>query len=115
LYRKYRSQGLEIVALSFEEEDQLKNPTRLRAFMKEYGIDYTVLLGGVPDERDAKLTQPVNLNSWPTTFFLGRDGRVRFVHAGFPGPASGKLYHQAVQEFNAQVESLLAENRTSTR
>jgi hypothetical protein len=40
---------------------------------------------------------------------------VRFVHAGFPGPASGKLYHQAVQEFNAQVESLLAENRTSTR
>jgi thiol-disulfide isomerase/thioredoxin len=115
LYRKYRSQGLEIVALSFEEEDQLKNPTRLRAFMKEYGVDYTVLLGGVPDQRDAKLTQPVNLNSWPTTFFLGRDGRVRFVHAGFPGPASGKLYHQAVQEFYAQVDSLLAENHTSTR
>jgi hypothetical protein len=67
--------------------------------MKEYGIDYTVLLGGTQDERDAKLTQPVNLNSWPTTFFLGRDGRVRFVHAGFPGPASGDLYHQAVKSF----------------
>ena len=80
LYRKYRSQGLEVVALSFEEDDQLKNPTRLRAFMKEYGIDYTVLLGGVPDDRDAKLTQPVNLNSWPTTFFVGRDGRVRFAY-----------------------------------
>ncbi len=114
LYRKYRSQGLEVVALSFEEEDQLKNPARLRAFMKEYGIDYTVLLGGVPDDRDAKLTQPVNLNSWPTTFFLGRDGRVRFVHAGFPGPASGSLYHQAVKEFYAQVDSLLAENRTTS-
>jgi len=48
LYRKYRSQGLEVVALSFEEGDQLTNPTRLRAFMKEYGIDYTVLLGGTP-------------------------------------------------------------------
>ena len=48
LYRKYRSQGLEVVALSFEEGDQLTNPTRLRAFMKEYGIDYTVLLGGSP-------------------------------------------------------------------
>lgn len=114
LYRKYRSQGLEVVALSFEEEDQLKNPARLRAFMKEYGIDYTVLLGGIPDDRDAKLTQPVNLNSWPTTFFLGRDGRVRFVHAGFPGPASGSLYHQAIKEFTAQVESLLAENRTAS-
>jgi thiol-disulfide isomerase/thioredoxin len=114
LYRKYRSQGLEVVALSFEEEDQLKNPARLRAFMKEYGIDYTVLLGGVPDDRDAKLTQPVNLNSWPTTFFLGRDGRVRFVHAGFPGPASGALYHQAAKEFHTQVESLLAEKLTSS-
>jgi len=115
LYRKYRSQGLEVVALSFEEGDQLTNPVRLRAFMKEYGIDYTVLLAGTPDDRDAKLTQPVNLNSWPTTFFLGRDGRVRFVHAGFPGPASGVLYHQAVKEFYSQVDSLLAENRTSTR
>jgi len=115
LYRKYRSKGLEIVALSFEEEDQLKDPTRLRAFMKEYGIEYTVLLGGTPDQRDAKLTQPVNLNSWPTTFFLGRDGRVRFVHAGFPGPASGPLYRQAVKEFYAQVDSLLAEKpATST-
>ena len=114
LYRKYRSQGLEVIALSFEEDDQLKNPARLRAFMKEYGIDYTVLLGGTPDDRDAKLTQPVNLNSWPTTFFLGRDGRVRFVHAGFPGPASGELYRQATHEFYSQVESLLAENRTAS-
>jgi thiol-disulfide isomerase/thioredoxin len=115
LYRKYRSRGLEVVALSFEEEDQLKNPTRLRAFMKEYGIEYTVLLPGTTDERDAKLPQAVNLNSWPTTFFLGRDGRVRFVHAGFPGPASGALYHQAVKEFYAQVDSLLAEKpATST-
>jgi thiol-disulfide isomerase/thioredoxin len=114
LYRKYRSQGLEVVALSFEEGDQLTNPVRLRAFMKEYGIDYTVLLGGTPDDRDAKLTQPVNLNSWPTTFFLGRDGRVRFVHAGFPGPASGELYRQAIHEFDAQVQGLLAENRTAS-
>jgi thiol-disulfide isomerase/thioredoxin len=35
---KYRKQGLEVIALNFEEADQLKNPTRLRAFMKEYGI-----------------------------------------------------------------------------
>jgi thiol-disulfide isomerase/thioredoxin len=115
LYRKYRRQGLEVVALSFEEDDQLKDPTRLRAFMKEYGIDYTVLLAGTPDDRDAKLTQPVNLNSWPTTFFLGRDGRVRYVHAGFPGPASGPLYRQTVKKFYERVDTLLAEKpATST-
>lgn len=37
LYRKYRQQGLELVALSFEEADQLRNPERLRAFIKQYG------------------------------------------------------------------------------
>lgn len=114
LYRKYKSKGLEVVALSFEEDDQLKNPERLRAFIKEYGIEYTVLMPGTPDDRDKKLTQPVNLNSWPTTFFLGRDGRVRFVHAGFPGPASGQLYREAIKEFNSRVESLLAEKATTS-
>jgi thiol-disulfide isomerase/thioredoxin len=64
LYRKYRAQGLEIVALSFEEADQLKDPARLRAFIQQYGIEYTVLLGGEPGELQDKLPQAVNLNSW---------------------------------------------------
>jgi thiol-disulfide isomerase/thioredoxin len=115
LYRRYRDQGLEIVALSFEEADQLSNPTRLRAFIKKYGIEYTVLLGGEPSEANDKLTQAVNWNSWPTTFFLGRDGRVRSVHAGFPSSASGELYVQAKEEFTSGVERLLRENIRTAR
>jgi thiol-disulfide isomerase/thioredoxin len=115
IYRKYRDHGLEIVALSFEEADQLKDPTRLRAFIRKYGIEYAVLLGGEPSEANAKLTQAVNWNSWPTTFFLGRDGRVRSVHAGFPSAASGDLYQQAKQEFTATVERLLRENIRTAR
>ncbi|HYL36902.1 MAG TPA: TlpA disulfide reductase family protein [Bryobacteraceae bacterium] len=115
LYKKYRDQGLEIVALSFEEGDQLKDPARLRAFIQRYGIEYTVLLCGEPGDAAAKLTQAVNWNSWPTTFFLGRDGRVRSVHAGFPSSASGELYRQAKDEFTAQVEGLLRENMRTAR
>ena len=115
LYRKYRSQGLEIVALSFEEAEQLSNPTRLRAFIKKYGIEYTVLLGGDPGEARDKLTQAVNWDAWPTTFFLGRDGRVRSVHTGFPSSASGDLYTQAKREFAESVERLLAENTRTSR
>jgi thiol-disulfide isomerase/thioredoxin len=115
LYDKYHAQGLEIVALSFEEADQLKDPTRLRAFMKEYGIKYTVLLGGETDSAKTKLTQAVNWDAWPTTFFVGRDGLVRGAHAGFPSPGSGELYRQAKEEFTAKVEKLLAENQTSAR
>jgi thiol-disulfide isomerase/thioredoxin len=115
LYRKYHKQGLEIVALSFEEADQLKNPTRLRAFIKKYGIEYTVLLGGEPSEAKEKLTQAVNWNAWPTTFVLGRDGLVRSVHAGFPSSATGDLHRQAKAEFAGEVEALLKENLRTAR
>lgn len=110
LYDKYRDQGFEIVSLSFESGDQLENPTRLRAFIDEYGIDYTVLLPGEPSEVEEKVPQAVNLNSFPTTFILGRDGRVRHVHAGFPSPGSAEYYEKAVNEITEHVEQLLAED-----
>lgn len=111
LYKKYHEQGLEIVSLSFEEGDQLRNPTRLRAFVRKYGIEFPVLICGQPEDAKDKLTQAVNWDAWPTTFFLDRGGLVRLVHAGFPGSPSGDLYREAVREFNGQVERLLAENR----
>jgi len=110
LYRTYRSQGLEIVALSFEEAEQLKDPTRLRAFVKQYGLDYTVLLAGETGELHAKLPQAAGLDAWPTTFFLGRDGRVRSVHAGFAAPASGEFHKELRAEVTSLVEKLLAEH-----
>ncbi len=113
LYKTYRDQGLEIVGLSFEDEEQLANPTRLRAFIKKYDLPYTVLLAGVPDQLAEKVPQAVNLNAFPTTFMLGRDGRVRAVHAGFPSPASGSFYTEAQHEITSQIERLLAEPASS--
>jgi len=109
LYRKYRSRGLEIVALSFEDGDQLTNPARLRAFIKKYNIEYTTLLAGETTELNAKIPQAVNLNSWPTSFFLGRDGSVRSVHAGFAGKAAGEFHTRLKEEVTALVEKLLNE------
>jgi thiol-disulfide isomerase/thioredoxin len=109
LYRKYHARGLEIVALSFEEGEQLKNPDRLRAFIKKYGIEYPVLLCGDTSELEAKIPQAVNLNSWPTSFFLGRDGKVRSVHAGFAGRATGDMHIRLKEEVTALVEKLLKE------
>ena len=114
LYKKYKKQGLEIVELSFEEEAQIKNPVRVKAFNKRYGVDYTVLIPGEPKELNDKVPQGVNLNSFPTTFFLGRDGRVRRAHAGFAGKASGKFHTDLVEEETALVERLLAEKPVRT-
>ncbi len=113
LYRKYRAQGLEVIALSFEEGEQLKSPDRLRAFVKEYGIDYTVLAPGEPGELAAKFPRGENLNSWPTTFFLGRDHRVRGVHAGFAGRASGEFHLLTKDAITGILEGLLAESTSA--
>jgi len=108
LYTRHHGEGLEIVALDFEQPDQLANPARLRAFIQRYGISYTVLLAGEPKEVNAKLPQAVNLNAWPTTFFLGRDGRVKSVHVGFTSPGSGPRDAQTRAEVEHEVETLLA-------
>ncbi len=88
IYEKYRAQGLEIVALDFEEPEQLADPTRLKALIQEYGIKYTVLLGG--ETGSAK-------------------------EPGFPSPGSGELYTKEKEEFTAEVETLLAGDRRTSR
>jgi hypothetical protein len=88
---------------------------RLRAFVKKYGIEYTVLMAGDWEQVGNKLPQMANFNAWPTTFFIGRDGLVRGAHAGFPSSGSGELFTEAKQEFEARVEKLLAENARTSR
>jgi peroxiredoxin len=110
LYKQFHNRGLEVVNLSFEEEeDHVKNPERIHAFISRYGLTYTVLLAGNTDQLNEKIPQAVNLNSWPTSFFLGRDGRVREIHAGFAGPANPPAHEALVKETTELVERLLAE------
>ena len=109
LYRTYRDRGLEIVALAFEEPDQLRNPVRPRAFVKQFGIEYPFLLVGEPEEAPAKITQAENLNAFPTTFVLGKDGRVRTVHAGFASVATGSVHSESKRAMSTEIERLLAE------
>jgi len=109
LYRTYHDRGLEIVLLAFEEAGQLANPVRLKAFLKQYGISYPVLLVGEPKDLSAKLPQFEDLYAFPTSVYIGRDGRVRGTHAGFSGKATGALYTQTIEEITRTVERLLAE------
>ncbi len=109
LYKQFHSKGLEIVNLSFEEEDQLKDPNRLRAFIARYGIQYTVLVAGNTDQLNEKITQANNLNCWPTSFFLGRDGKVKEIHAGYAGPGNPAANKALTKEVTELIEHLLSE------
>jgi thiol-disulfide isomerase/thioredoxin len=114
LDKKYRDKGLAIVALDFEEPEQQTSLEREKAFVKQYGVNYTYLIAGAPAEMWEKVPQAVNLNTWPATIFVGRDGLVKGVHSGFASPASGQFNKQLQVEFTAQIEKLLAENAAQT-
>ena len=109
LDKKYRDKGLAIVALDFEEPEQQGSLERERAFVKKYGVEYTYLIAGAPSEMWEKVPQLVNLNTWPATVFVGRDGTVKGIHSGFASPASGEFNQQLQEEFTAKIEQLLAE------
>ena len=115
LYKKYHDRGLEIVGLFFEEADQLKDPKRVQAFIRQYGIEYPMLLAGETEQLHEKLPQAVNLDCWPTTFFLGRDGRVREVHAGYAAPASGVYHDDLEKSVTDLLERLLDETTVAAR
>ncbi len=108
LYAKYHAKGLEVVALDFEQPDQLADPQRLRVFIQRYGLQYTVLLAGDRHDVNAKLPQAVNLDAWPTTFFVGRDGLVKSVHVGFTNPGSGPRDIETRAGVEREVAELLA-------
>ena len=61
------------------------------------------------DECRERLPQLNGVFAFPTTVFLDRKGRVRRIHTGFSGPATGEHYQRLIEDFDATVEQLLAE------
>jgi thiol-disulfide isomerase/thioredoxin len=95
LYARYKDQGLEVVGLSFEYTGDVKRDLeQVKIFTKKHDIPYLMLLGGSTENNDVqkKLPQLVNFGAYPTTIFIGREGRVKKIHAGFAGPATGEKH-----------------------
>jgi thiol-disulfide isomerase/thioredoxin len=116
LYRDYQARGLEIVGLMFENDPDPKvSIPRIRAFMKRHAVKYPMLLAGTTNPSpttktiNEALPDIVNFGAYPTAIYLGRDGRVRSVHAGFASPATGEEHVRLKKELRALVEQLLSE------
>lgn len=80
-------------------------------FLTPSGDYRSLLLAGVSDKAAASATLPdlTALLAYPTTIFVGRDGRVRNIHSGFEGPGTGEHHEKLVARMEAILRELLAE------
>jgi thiol-disulfide isomerase/thioredoxin len=111
-HRQNRERGLEVVSLMFEQfGDFAQAAAATRRFRERYGIEYTTLIAGTSDKDDAatKLPQLNGVFAFPTTIFIDRAGKVRRIHTGFSGPATGEHHRKLLEEFESLVDQLLAE------
>jgi hypothetical protein len=81
------------------------------SFSTRYGVEFPILVAGTNDVADvaAKLPQLVNFAVFPTTIVLGRDGRVRRVHAGFASAATGAEHARLTRETHDLIARLVKE------
>jgi thiol-disulfide isomerase/thioredoxin len=109
-YEKNKTRGIEVIALQYERQtDAAFVKKTFERFKKQYGLNYTLLLGGVADKQAVVASLPAlqNFVSFPTTIFVDKQGKVSKIHTGFTGPATGEHYTAFIKEFNAEVDNLL--------
>lgn len=114
LYAQHHAQGLEVIALGFEKNDDTVASVRsLERFRQRLNIGYPIVHAGCASAADVRTALPMlkDFMSFPTSIVLDRKGRVRRVHTGFYGPGTGEHYVRFKKEFEGFLEELLREDR----
>lgn len=111
-YEKNKERGVEVIGLAYERKPEFSYASeRVKKMIARIGIPYEVLIAGMYDveKASASLPQLNKVSIWPTTIFVGRDGKVKHIHTGYSGPGTGADYEEQVQRFNNVVNELLEE------
>lgn len=91
LWNKYKDKSFVIIAISADRG----SPEVVRRFIEEQGVSYPVLL-----DPTGKVRNQYEVVAFPTTYIIGRDGRItgRIVGAApWGGPASYRLVEEALK------------------
>lgn len=89
LYAAYKEKGLEIVGLAAEQVQDLGEAAKLvKEFAEKAGIKYPLAAIG---QDDAALQAVPDLEGFPTTLWIDREGKVRLMKVGYHdyGPIEG--------------------------
>jgi thiol-disulfide isomerase/thioredoxin len=111
-YNANKDRGVEILALAYERKDDFEYAkARIEKMKSRLDVPYDFVVAGVNDKEKASQTLPAlnKILAFPTTIFVGKDGKVKYTHTGFEGPGTGVYYERFKERFNQIVNELLAE------
>jgi thiol-disulfide isomerase/thioredoxin len=112
-YNQNRNRGVEILGLAYERKDDFAYASeRIKKMKAKWNVQYDFVIAGVNDKAKAGETLPAlnRVVAFPTTIFIGKDGKVKHIHTGFEGPGTGIYHEQFKQRFNEIVNELLSED-----
>lgn len=113
-YNNNLEKPMEFVALAFEyAKTEAKAFEAIQELKDKIGIQYPILLAqyGTSNKLQAQEKLPMlnQVLSYPTTIIIDKTGKVRRIHTGFSGPATGEAYLLFKSDFESFMEGLLAE------
>jgi thiol-disulfide isomerase/thioredoxin len=117
-YNENKKRGIEIIGLAYERKPDFDYASgRVKKMIGKLKVSYDFVIAGTNDKTQAAETLPMlnKVVAFPTTIFIGKDGKVKKIHTGFAGPGTGFYYEQGIQKFNETVNELLNENLTSKK
>jgi peroxiredoxin len=113
-YDANKDKDIAVVALAFEyAKTKEKAFAGIQRLKDRVGIEYPIVLAqfGTSDKDKAQEKLPMlnHVLSYPTTVFIDKKGKVRKIHTGFNGPATGEKYISFQKEFKEFIDMLLVE------
>lgn len=109
-YRQNNARGVEILGLAYERKDDFNYAkSRIEKMKAKLDVPYDFVVAGVNDKDKASESLPAlsKVLAFPTTIFVGKDGKVKYIHTGFEGPGTGAHYERFKQRFNEIVNELI--------
>lgn len=102
---------VKFVALAFEyAKTKEKAFNSIKRLQNRLHIPYPILLAqfGTSDKKKAQEKLPMlnHVLSYPTSIFIDKKGKVRRIHTGFNGPATGSKYIAFKKDFESFVLAL---------
>lgn len=113
-YINNKHRGVEVVSLAYEySTDFERSRISLLKFQQRFNVQYPMLITGawINDSLRTEKTLPqiTPIKVFPTSIFIGKDGKVKKMQAGFYGPGSGEHFEIYKKEFYQTIKTLLME------